>query len=52
MLRNLVKRFTLANSFSSEVQKSSAKTGSSASGLTYYKDGQLATRTALTLKKQ
>lgn len=48
MLRNIVKSLTR---FSTEVQKSSAKSGST-SGLTYYKDGQLVNRTALTLKKQ
>lgn len=48
MLRNIVKSITR---FSTEVQKSSSKP-SSTSGLTYYKDGQLVNRTAITLKKQ
>jgi hypothetical protein len=48
MLRNIVKRVAL---FSTEVQKSSAKSAPSASTLTYYKDGQLVNRTSITLKK-
>lgn len=36
--------------FASEVQKSASKSGT-ASGLTYYKDGQLTTRNQITLKK-
>lgn len=42
-----------AFSFSSEVQKVAPKasTGSTA-GITFYKDGQLTTRTAITLKKE
>lgn len=48
MLRNIAKSFAR---FSTEVQKSSSK-ASSTSGLTYYKDGQLVNRSALTLKKQ
>lgn len=40
--------------FASEVQKapSGGKSAPPASGLTSYKDGQLITRTAITLKKQ
>ncbi len=49
MLRNLIKTSFL---FSTEVQKSNSKSSASTSGLTYYKDGQLVNRTAITLKKQ
>lgn len=48
MLRSIAKSISR---FSTEVQKSSSKPSSTA-GLTYYKDGQLVNRTALTLKKQ
>lgn len=37
--------------FANQVQKSTAKTTSQASGLTYYKDGQLTTRSQIVLKK-
>jgi hypothetical protein len=49
MLRNLIKRVVL---FSTEVQKSSAKSSASASTITQYKEGQLVNRTSITLKKQ
>ena len=49
MLRNLIKRLAL---FSSEVQKSSAKSSASASTITHYNEGQLVNRTSVTLKKQ
>jgi hypothetical protein len=49
MLRNIVRAITC---FSTEVQKAGAKGGSSTTGLTYYKDGQLVNRTSITLKKQ
>lgn len=49
MLRNITQAIAR---FSTEVQKTSAKASPSTSGLTYYKDGQLTTRTAITLKKQ
>lgn len=50
MLSNIVRRLNLA-CFATEVQKASSK-GSSASNLTFYRDGQLVNRTAITLKKQ
>ena len=49
MLRNLIKRVAL---FSTEVQKSSAKSTGSASTITQYREGQLVNRTSITLKKQ
>ena len=49
MLRNIIKRVAL---FSTEVQKTNTKSSQSASTLTYYKDGQLVNRTAITLKKE
>jgi hypothetical protein len=49
MLSNIIKRVPFL--FSSEVQKASGKSASTG-GLTHYKDGQLITRTAITLKKQ
>lgn len=48
MLRNIIQRVAL---FSTEVQKSSAKSAS-ASTITQYKEGQLVNRTSITLKKQ
>ncbi len=49
MLRNLFKGVTL---FSTEVQKSSAKSTGSASTITHYREGQLVNRTSIILKKQ
>ena len=49
MLTNLARRVA---QFATEVQKSSAKTGSSSTTITQYRDGQLVNRSALTLKKQ
>jgi len=51
MLRNIFKACNLF-SFSNEVAKTAAKSTTATSGLTYYKDGQLVNRTAITLKKQ
>jgi hypothetical protein len=50
MLRNIAKQLSKFN-FSSEVQKTTTKSTSGAD-LTYYKDGQLTTRSAIILKKQ
>lgn len=50
MLRNIVKGFNLFR-FASEVQKSSGS-ASSSGGITYYNNGELVTRNAITLKKQ
>lgn len=52
MLRNIAKLMTVNYRFAGEVQKSAAKASPSASNLTYYKDGQIATRNAIVLKKQ
>lgn len=49
MLRNLLLS-TTKFAFAKEVQKTAVKTGQ-ASGLTYYKDGQLTTRSQIVLKK-
>ena len=47
-LSTLIKNFR----FATEVQKTGKPQGSSPSGLTYYKDGQLQTRNSIVLKKQ
>lgn len=52
MLRNIFQQLR-AFSFATEVTKAPAPKASSApNSLTYYKDGQLTTRTAIVLKKQ
>jgi hypothetical protein len=51
MLSRIVRRLNIFT-FANDVQTSSAKSNKAASSLTYYKDGQLTTRTAITLKKQ
>lgn len=50
MLRTLLKSYN-SYRFASEVQKASSKSSAS-SNLTFYRDGQLVNRTAITLKKQ
>ena len=52
MLRNFTKLLANNYRFATEVQKASKPTTSSGAGLTYYKDGQIATRNALVLKKE
>lgn len=49
MLRNIMRA---VSAFSTEVQKTTAKPTGASSSLTSYRDGQLVTRNALTLKKQ
>lgn len=49
MLRHIA-RLSNTFKFANEVQKTS-KAATSASSLTYYKDGQIATRNAIVLKK-
>jgi len=51
MLRNIIKGFVKFN-FAKEVAKATSTASSSASNLTYYKDGQLVNRTQLVLKKK
>jgi hypothetical protein len=50
MFGGLMKQLVRVGNFSTEIQKGASK--SSSAGLTYYKDGQLVNRTAITLKKQ
>jgi hypothetical protein len=50
MLRTLFKSYN-SYRFASEVQKANRKSSAS-SNLTFYRDGQLVNRTAITLKKQ
>lgn len=50
MLRGLLRGFN-AMRFASEVQKASDSAGR-AGGLTYYRNGELVTRNAITLKKE
>ena len=50
MLRHLA-RLNNTFKFATEVQKASKSASTSASSLTYYKDGQIATRNAIVLKK-
>lgn len=49
MFRSLIRSATKLN-FATEVQKTAPKAGQAA-GLTYYKDGQLTTRSQIVLKK-
>jgi hypothetical protein len=49
MFRNIVQAMAR---FSSEVQKTTAKSTASSAALTSYKDGQLVNRSSLVLKKQ
>ena len=52
MLRNFTKLLATNYRFATEVQKASGPASGAGSNLTYYKDGQIATRSALILKKQ